>query len=475
MFILPRLLALLALAAAVATFSSNSHAQTLDCGPLVSLQNGIIIVEPAPDDDTEEIQCALDSAGDLGVSTVKLTSGIYAISDMIMVEDFEGTFEGQSKSATDLLVFSGTLDCDAIFDSGRLPAAFKFINGNAKVAKMTLSLNTPCDTNMQFSPFYLLHFTGSSANSGCDSETGFSQVDRVDIFNNAPANAARPNIAVGVFAEGAFFDTCRDTQLGTHKTNRSLIADFPTAIELSLRGGAQVDQNFNVFLDNGTGINAVNANQLLTVQSNDFISSPINQFSVFDGIIGTNTFGPNQNRIVVYNNDFLIENENTSGQGIFLVANPNFNVSVAASDNLLRIDGSGSDMTFSSFAGINNASISGNRLVGSGFSGIDILDGEGNVISGNNLFNYVPSIGDNVFFGTAAESSIVGPGQGAVVLDEGSNNTVIGPQGMSPEAIMTRDRAEPGTERLTAIKQYVANAKSRIAANAAKKGSALSN
>lgn len=470
MLTLSRFLAL-TLFAIAAVFTTTANAQMLNCGPQVSLQNGIIVVEPGSDDDTDAIQCALESAGDVGVTTVKLTGGSFAISS-VMVEDFEGTLEGQSKSATTVFVLNESVDCDAVQESGRVSAALKFINGNVKVAKMTLAVDEPCATRSLFGPFIVVHFTGSAANSGCESETGFGQVDRVDLFNSVPDGGSGASAAVAAFAEGVFFETCRDTQLGTFKLNRSLVDGFPVGIDLSLRGGGQVDVNFSHFINNETAVLAVNANQLMTVQSNDFFADLVlDTFNFgYSGVQVQNFAGPTQNRAVVYNNDFLWEGDRLSGVGARFFSTEGFNLSAAVTNNRFESVGD-NDMTMVLLIGLRNASIAGNRFRGGGFAGVDLFAGsESNVISGNDFSEYAGVNGDrDVYIAPGTVSNIVGPFQAAEVDDRGTNNIVLGPQSAALEsAVKSRNLAALAQKRLT-LKQYVANAKTRLAEQAALK------
>ena len=462
----PKFVALLVLISA-ALLSFNSSAQTLDCGPLVSLNNGVITVEPAPDDDTEEIQCALDSAVDLGVTTVKLTAGVFAISQ-VRAERFVGSLQGQSKATTALFVFDNSIDCDAERAAGRTPAAIKFVNGNARLATMTLDIGEPCISTAG-QQFAFIHFTGSDALSGCESETGFGVVDRVDIFNFNRAEVNSFKAAAAAYAEGLTVGGCRETQLGTFKLNRSTVFGFQKGVDVRLRGAGQVDINFSQFLDNAIGVFSDDANQLLTIQSNEFVASSDFEYEGASHILVSNSdFGPSQNRVVVYNNDFGFLDIG-QGHGVWLDAAPGVAMSAAITNNFF-VGGGDTGVVMNLLVNIDGAAITGNIYAGASFSGVEIANGNSSVITGNNFSPLSPSAGDNVYLDQDSQNNIVGPLQGAIVFDLGMNNTVLGPQMLEPESSSTPDAARPPLAERTDWEAYVANARERLAVLAAQKG-----
>jgi hypothetical protein len=417
----PKLFALLLL---TLTLSLNSYAQALDCGPSVSLANGIITIAPEGGSDTPKIQCALDAAGALGVTTVRLAAGSFGISQII-VEGFEGTFQGQSIASTLLFIFSDSIDCDAELDAGRTPAGIKFINGNVKVARMTIETDAPCiESTSRATRFALIHFTGSDALSGCESETGFGQVDRVEMRTYRAQTELPATTAVAAFAEGKFLGTCRDTQLGTFKLNRSELINFVRGVDVSLRGAGQVDINFSRFQNIRQAVVAENANQLMTVQSNEFNVNTFPDDSLFLGVVVANESGPVQNRVVVYNNEFSWSGINVTGTGVLLESTAEINLSAAITGNTFRAIGDGA-MTWVELSNINGGSISGNTFEGSSFSGIDV-GGSTNVISGNDFSALMPTVGDSIFLNGSSSNNIVGPLQSALILDIGVGNFEVG-------------------------------------------------
>ncbi len=68
---------------------------------------------------------------------------------------------------------------------------------------------------------------------------------------------------------------------------------------------AKVDINFNEFAGNLADIYSAEANQLLTVQSNDFFKFNDFNFEHVSVFSVNGSSGPSQNRIVVYNNDLV--------------------------------------------------------------------------------------------------------------------------------------------------------------------------
>ncbi|MBE9548650.1 MAG: endonuclease, partial [Proteobacteria bacterium] len=212
----------------------------------VNLVEQTIIVTPTGDDDTANIQCALNTAADDGYPTVKMTADTYYIGGII-VENFTGTLEGTKKTSTIISVLDNSINCTAMQSAGQTSAVIKFIRGEPRIRFMTISASQPCLSNLRIQN--LLHFTGTSANdNSCSNDVIFGAVDRMSI-DGMDVNFG-PLQAISVMAEGNALGGCKDTLLGTFKLNRSEIFNTLTGIATSLKAGAQVDINFNQFQGN---------------------------------------------------------------------------------------------------------------------------------------------------------------------------------------------------------------------------------
>ena len=185
--------------------------------------------------------------------------------------------------------------------------------------------------------------------------------------------------------------------------------------------------------------------------------------------------GPNDNRVVVYNNDFLWGDlqEAGIGRGVLISADTAVRTSAAVTQNRFEINDPEGGVRPVFFAGVNNGNISGNRISGTPFSGIDIIRGQTNVIAGNDFSDAIPFINDTVFLNSESEGNIVGPGQGAIVLDEGTNNIILGPQAaLVPSAKLSVAKNSAGTANSDRQKRF-ATMRERAARGFASKAAVL--
>jgi len=415
---------LIALGLGSVVFAHPSHAQNVQCGSHVSLAEGEIHVSATGADDTENIRCALEEATRLRVPVVSLDRDDYFISH-IQIERFEGTLEGGGMEDTLIAVLNDSVDCDGLEDQGQAPAALKFINGNVKIARLSIGADDPC-MGVSQRAFNLIHFTGSDAFSGCSSETGFGFVDRSGLISIGDIDEIA---GVSAIAEGAFFGTCRDTQLGTFKLNRSLLGGFLSAVNLGLRGSAQVDINFNDFIDSQGHVLTVDASQLLTVQTNTMVMTGDLATDHIAITIGTfNPAGPNQNRAVIFRNIFDLDNDNVFGValGVLHLGNiPNLSLAVTENDFFLNADEISGPILISDISGAN---VANNKFKGTGLAAVSLVTDRSaptdTTITGNS-FGVFSSSGADVFLDVSTTRNIVGTGQNATVFDLGIANFVL--------------------------------------------------
>ena len=396
----------------------------------IELDNDSLVINVSPTgiDDTVNIQCALDSAVDTGIPTVKLAASTYYISSL-MVEQFKGSFEGTTKATTIIEVVDGSINCGAMRDSGHESAAIKFAHGEPRIRFMTIRADMPCSQGRLDT---IVHFTGDSAQaSNCDNNVIFGAVDRVIIDGTSTDDGAWTAVTTG--PEGRLLGGCKDTLLGTFKLNRSTIKNTFAGVVTSMKSGAQVDINFNEFHGNLQAVNLFDSNQNTTITTNKFFGDNTADSSYF-GVLATNFSDnpPPSTRMVVHNNDFDISSSfaehwsyGVSAQfgGDRVISD----VSSVVTNNRFNLSG---DTTYGLvFADISNVHVSANRFNGSGARAIYVAGDtpvSGWTITANTgLAGFSSANGDAIRLYTNTSSCIVGPGQGASVRDDGVNNTVL--------------------------------------------------
>jgi len=386
----------------------------------------VIDVTPTGSDDTVNMQCALDAAVADGIPVVRLSAGTFFISSL-SVEGFKGTLEGKTKISSIISVLDNSVDCVAMADSGRTPSVIKFIKGEPRIRFLTLTADHPCMGASRISNF--LHFTGGSANAAdCTNDVIFAAVDRI-ILEGTDATSG-PFVGISVWPEGDQFGGCKVTLLGTFKLNRSEISNTLFGLMTTMKSGAQVDVNFNEFHDNQIAVYLLNTNQNTTVTANKFFSTAT--FSaLYNGVsIATlSASAPTSTRVVVHNNEFNVSTSN-GGTSVSIVGVQDpvrTNVSSVITNNTFNLVGTKPWGVF--FGDISNTHVSANRFNGSGFGAVFVSGStpvSGWTITANTgLASFESAIGDDISLGETTSRCIVGPGQGATVGDQGTNNSKL--------------------------------------------------
>lgn len=420
----------------------TAAAQDVQCGDMVQFNNARIEVQPAGADDTANIQCALDEATRLGLPLVKLLAGDFLIG-YIRGVGFEGTLEGSGADSTNVAVDDTLLDCAAQLDAGyALSAALRFVSGDVTVARMTLGANNPCVDEGVLGNFTLVHFTGATAAEGCGSNTVHGMLDRATLVSTVSASD-QPQFVAGVAATSV--PDCEQPVLGTLKVNRSMFGGLTFAVRPELRGSGQVDINFNDFVNNYTDVASDNSGQLMTVQSNSLLKTDEGDFNhIAISVTSTLADAPRQTRLVVYRNKFEIAQASdlnllAFAVGAVSVPPAQTSISLAVTENEFSI--TGGDLTVLSgvfLNGVSGANIANNTFSGAGgytVGGLPVaIIGNDTSVTGNDFSGFL-SLPYNVQITEESTGNIVGPGQGAVVLDQGTGNYVLGaPQASSKSA-----------------------------------------
>ena len=392
----------------------------------VSFEAHTIVVKPTGSEDTANIQCALLTAAKDGYPIVKMTAGTYYTGGII-VEGFRGTLEGVTKASTIVNVLDHSINCTGMESAGQTSSVIKFVNGEPRIRFMTVRASRPCITAARIQN--LLHFTGTSANdSSCSNDVIFAAVDRMSI-DGADVNSG-PLQAISVMAEGNALGGCKDTLLGTFKLNRSDINNTLTGITTSLKAGAQVDINFNEFRGNAAAILLMDTNQSTTITSNKIFVDSFNGISGSGIEILTKTASaPSKTRIVINNNEFTVASSFTPASYAIHASQPGkiAAISCAITNNRFNLDGS--RVTGILFEDISTAHVSANRFSGDGIGAVFVtgsLPVSGWTITSNTgMDSFTASSGADIHLATSTSACIIGQGQGAIISDSGTGNTVL--------------------------------------------------
>lgn len=413
-----KLINLALLTALVFLLNAPTYAATNECGDNASLSDAGYLISASGNDDTETIQCALDSAASQGLNSVKLDIGEFSITGL-RTNDFVGIFEGTTRAGTVLMIENESALCGD--DSNDAASLIVFSGGTVSVRYMSIDVDRPCSRGVSYS---VLEFTQAS----CENRTHFANVDRVDFVGASSAEDF--SRAIKIYGR----DDCLAAgtgPLGTFKLNRSTIDGFYEGLRTGMLGEGQVDINFNEITDVQDAIIIFDANQSTTITGNTIKSAANGIWVATD-----NDWAPSQNRTVVHNNTFETIEGGTYYYGIDLsnyttraahsavVTNNTFNLSD-------REDG-----TFGIFLGaVDGALISSNTLNGTAFvgmyiTGYDLGKNISDIAILANKFNQTNSGTDendegvDIFLGEDSADIIVGP-QSANTYDIGQNNEVL--------------------------------------------------
>ncbi len=392
----------------------------------VTFDDHAINVAPSGIDDTANIQFALDTAASEGYPVVRLSAGTYFISSLF-VENFKGTLEGLAKVSTIVEILDNSIDCAGMEQAGLTSSVIKFAGGEPRIRFMTIRANRPCMGEDQIQS--VLHFTGmSTMSANCANDVIFGAVDRINLEGTANTFLT-PTRAVLASAEGNQLDGCKQNLLGTFKLNRSDVSGFFTGLQTTMKAGAQVDVNFNLFVDNQNAVWLLNTNQNTTITNNDISAVDVSESPNKGIIIHTQIpTAPNATRVVINNNEFTLSS--SSGVMSYAVEGKQpgrvANVSAVISNNKFNLGGSQTRGV--SLSDISNVHVSANRFTGDGETAI-YASGTGSVsgwtVTANKNLGNFNSISSDIFLDQQTSECIVGASQGAIVNDSGTDNTVL--------------------------------------------------
>jgi len=412
------ILRIIAIILALASASAGATAATNECGGNAAIVGNGYVITASGGDDTDTIQCALDSAVLQGLGSVRLNDGSYRVTGL-KTTGFVGNFEGTTRAGTEILIENFSSICGDDFDDAK--AIISFAGGSITVRYMTLDVDTPCDRG---SSYTVLEFTQES----CEVRTHFAVVDRVDFRGSRSSDISRAiknNGNADCVAQGL-------GPLGTFKLNRSTIDTFTEGVKTGLLGGGQVDINFNEFTDTNYAITIFDANQNTTITGNtiDYLFR-----GVLVGI--TRDGAPAENRTVVHNNTF--SQISSDGGYHYAIQMANYLVrasnSVVVTKNRINLVDSADETIGVVINETDGALIANNTLKGSARVGIFVggtnfsANTKDTIITGNsfqqnNSFENASGKGVDVYLAEGTEATIVGP-QSAVTDNRGTGNRVL--------------------------------------------------
>jgi len=413
-------------------FGSPLNAMGCDPG-YVHLPDKAQVIKVAPTglDDTYNIQCALALAQQKGIPVVQLEAGTFYISS-IDIEDFKGTFQGKTIEETTIQVLDRSIDCSDMEFFGRNAAAIIFRRGEPRIRFMTIKANSPCEADY---PLYaILHFTGGwSSDTRCNNEVIFAVVDRVRI-DGTGSNIDTIFAGVVVSPEGDQLGGCNTTLLGTFKLNRSSIFNVFAGLQTTMKSLAQVDINFNEFRGTQLTVNIIDSNQSTTISGNTFFgaSSAVDAYrSIL--VNNWNDNPPPSTRVVINKNQFNVASSVSDGLPSTVIKLGSFKdvpisaISAVITNNTFNL--SGELTTGISAKEISNVHVATNTFKNWGYRAIrvsgDTPVSGWTIIANGDLGSFSSTSTYDIWLDSNTSECIVGPGQGASVWNNGTNNTIL--------------------------------------------------
>lgn len=391
----------------------------------VTLAKTTISVAPTGNNDTDNIQCALDAAIDGEYSAIKLTAGTFYVGPLF-AQGFQGTIQGKTKASTVIVALDEAFACNEASDAGTYAAMFKFTLGEPQIKFMTLQASQPCQGSgfSAATRFAFIHFNNDTSN--CNKRTMFPKVDRVSVSADYIGGDEYRITGVMASADAACYDK---PLLGKVLVNRSEFSGLAEAVQTTLGGAAQVDISFNTFSATRQAVVIFAANQTTNIVNNTFNIDNGRNHEWGAGVLQVDDKGVN--RTVIDANTFNIANVRDSGGQVYdeqvytpavLVAKaregvPKGSISVLISNNKINLSSP-------DFGGLWAQDTDSGIISGNKFSGT--LAGEVNqpqnfmIMLGGVRFSEVTgwSIVDNDFSGVS--------GCGALLTDE-TGGFVVGP------------------------------------------------
>lgn len=413
--------------------TTPSLAQTVCDAAEVKLGNNYIQVAPTGVDDTVNIQCALDLAIEKRIPEIRLTQGDFFISSLL-AKGFAGTLQGGGRDHTRITLLEQSIDC------GNTSAIVTFSGGEPRIRWLALIWpegRHPCTGGGGWL-YQLLRFTGSVDGEPACNNVSYATVDRVALSGPSTGWPDGSAYTFGVVSESG----CSDVVLGTLRVNRSVISGFGFGVYARMGGGAQVGIFHNVMDGNHAGFSADIEDAVVTVSGNRFASTPISSFSSCHGagmgmLVGAGVDSQGLRRLDVYGNTFDVSDNGSicEGLGLKLLQEPQESgISIAISNNRFLLSSlGGGGATGIRAQGVSDVVVNGNRfdIESSQAHGLvvdSLYPGTGKAtgwsVVSNTGFETMENWAD-IILGEGTSNALIGPGQGADVMDNGIDNTVL--------------------------------------------------
>jgi len=413
-----------------------SLAQTECSAPEVKLGSNYIQIAPTGVDDTQNIQCALDLAVEQRIPEIRLTRGDFFIG-ALLARGFSGTLQGGGQEHTRISLLAQAIEC------GYASSAITFEGGEPRIRWLHLVWEPGVEPCVSGSGWLgsLLNFTGGTGDgTSCVTDVVYATVDRVTLDGPARGSADAPDFTSGVkaWARDSASPDCRNLLLGTLRVNRSRISHFGTGVGLSMEGGAQAGIFRNILDGNHNGLLVSNSNATVIVDGNHFSSAPMETPSSCHGSgvgISVTNWRPQEGsaRLDVHSNVFDVAQGGwCSGFGVWMTREPEApGVAFIMSDNRFVLSGHDPGVTGIQALGVSGAVVSGNAFEIRSGGDLALYLGSRNAAEAT-LWTVVSNTGldsplnnADIVLGEGARQVLIGPGQGADVVDNGYDNTVL--------------------------------------------------
>jgi len=423
-------------------------------------------VYPTGVDDTANLQHAFDLALAAGPgSTVQLAPGNFRIGH-IEVPDFKGYFKGAGQDLTVIDSLPG-LDCQSLVNNNKEPALLYFIRGYPRISDLTFHITPkgPCapyhmdihgDGWLDSNIFPLVVSTSPlDIHTDCDVnriEQVSASIERITIWGedgdqpNGPDSPLWPNIYEGVYLGGTFplmngWENCPYQQKFAQGQFRVVQSTFRNALlGLALEamynsqvvtGGSPKDGNtFDYTIYGLFQCDTYASNSEYSHNRLDHISA--NGFTLCSGGMSAVPFTQAGSNVVYRQNDITAEgwaNAFVLGD-VDNLASTSSPPHVVIQNNRLKLL---PDFVWGIFivGGLEDPLILNNQFEGnSDFAIVAGYDGlsRGGLIKGNNLNGYTLYNGSpyKIWLGADTESYVVVGEPAETVLDEGTNNLIVG-------------------------------------------------
>lgn len=384
----------------------------------VRLGNNYVQVTPNGEDDTANLQCVLDLAIERRIPEIRLTRGDFYIGSL-QARNFVGVLQGSGRERTRLILREGSID-----DCGNGATAITVAGGAPHIRWLSVVWNggSPCVAGWLET---LIHLTGTDP---CSNSPIYATLDRVAI-EGPWSELGPPSVGVSTSPPDTLERPCGNLLLGTLRVNRSAISGFATGILVNMQGGAQVSLFENTITGNNKGLVVRGSKAHVTVSGNYFASkadqSVSSCLSAGVGIsVIEDTYVYGFTRLDLHANVFDVS-AGCNGFGVSLQAE--FGAITIAGNRFRMRWGSGSDGYEAAAIHVDGPP---GGMVGDNTFELESPDAAGLVVQAND-WTIVQNTG---FPGNEAHPDIelrgcanvlIGPDQGASVLDLGFGNTVL--------------------------------------------------